>query len=535
MILRDYQEAAIQSVFDEFRVSNSTLVAAAVGSGKTIIQAGFINRVLEEWGRARFICLVHTRELVSQNVEAMRRAGPRASVGVNSAALGSRDTRSQILFASIQSVARHANRIGKADVIIVDESHLIPTTSDTQYRRFISDMQMMNPELKILGLSGTPFRMNSGWLHKGKDAFFDSMCYEIGIPELIEKGHLVPPVNMAMSNAYRTDGLHIRGGDFVAKELQERVADHSKTVSIVNDAIEVGLAEDRKSWICFCAGVEHALETRDAFRSRGISCETVEGNMDAGSRNRILSAFKAGQIRCLTNVNICSIGFNHPPTDMLIMMRPTKSVAMYIQQIGRGLRTSPGKETCRVLDFANVVSSLGPVDAPLVKARDSDKAEIVAPPLKTCPRCETLNHAAKRQCDYCDYEFPPQPIDEKLDVVASTAPILSTQRKEEWLTVTEQQAYLHHKVGSQPSIRIEYRVGRRVYKQWVCLMHGGVVGAKAKAWWAKHVSPCHDVSMGIPHLCSCFNGMASINPIIRQIQVRKKGEYWEVTNWRRND
>src|SRR5690606_4065493 len=106
---------------------------------------------------------------------------------------------------------------------------------------------------------------------------------------------------------------------------------------------------------------------RDAMRRRGVTAEMVEGNMPSAERTRVIEAYKAGKIRCLTNVNVLSIGFDYPAIDLIALMRPTKSPALYIQQCGRGLRLSPGKESCLILDFANVVRSLGPIDDVQIK------------------------------------------------------------------------------------------------------------------------------------------------------------------------
>ena len=156
--LRWYQAEAVDALEGKLETSPSTLLVAAVGAGKTIIQAAFIQRIIAKFPEARFLAAVHTRELVGQNYAAMLRAWPLAPVGINSAALGRRDSNSQILFCSIQSVYKQAERIGWVDCLIVDECHLISPNGATMYRQFIDALRGINPDLRIVGMSGTPFR-----------------------------------------------------------------------------------------------------------------------------------------------------------------------------------------------------------------------------------------------------------------------------------------------------------------------------------------------------------------------------------------
>ena len=527
MILRDYQTHAIETAFSALYDVNSTLISAAVGAGKTLIQAGFIKRVISDHPQARFLATVHTRELVSQNMQAMLRIWPQAPIGVNSAALGRRDYRQQILFASIQSIAKAAHRIGHIDCMIIDECHLLPESDASMYRSFISNLREINPAMKILGMSGTPFRLDSGWLHKGKSAMFESLCFEIGIPELIDRGFLVPPINRASSNVFDISGVKVRGGDYVAKDLQASVNVASKTAAVVNELVEIGRRTDRRSWIVFCAGVEHAYAVRDEIRKHGVSCETVEGNLDDGERARILRSFKEGRVQCLTNVNICSIGFDHPPVDLLALMRPTKSASLYIQQVGRGLRICEGKKNALVLDFAGVVKSLGPVDMPMVSAKfgSGDKIEIQAPPLKACPHCQTYLPTSTRECSYCGHEFPRESIEDKLETKPDDSPILSREIVDRWLPVTRLDAFEHRKDGAPPSMRVEYLCGLTTYREWITIEHPGFAGAKAQKWWRSIV--------GTPAPATAKDAVARmIEARVLAITIQRDGKFWRVASRR---
>lgn len=480
--LRPYQEEAVSAVIKEFDAVESTLLVASVGAGKTIMQAAFIQRMIAGFPDARFVCAVHTRELVTQNYKALVDAWPFCPAGINSAALGQRDTRSQVLFCSIQSVYKLAAVIGWVDCLIIDECHLISPKSTTMYRKFIDELRTINPDLRILGMSGTPYRMDSGMLVDAEDTLFKTVAFDVGVGRLIDDGFLVPPVSKVTDTKFDVSGVHTRGGEYISGELERAVNKADVTESAVAEVIKFGLAEGRKSWLAFCAGVQHAADVRDAFIRQGISCAMVEGAMDAGERRRTLDAYKRGEIRCLTNVNVLSIGFNHPPTDLLALMRPTKSPALYVQQVGRGLRLSPGKKNCRVLDFAGVVSDLGPIDA--VQIRQPGKGQGEAP-IRICPECQCINHAAARVCIDCGFEFP-ESDKPKHKASADITPILSTAPPV-WHAVTGRTFREHPpKPGKPPSVRVDYRLGMNVQKDYLCPAHGGGAAAKACRYWKDH-------------------------------------------------
>lgn len=514
--LRPYQQSAIEAVDAELKNVDSTLLVASVGAGKTLMQAGFIQRVIGNYPQARFVCAVHTRELVKQNFEALLRVWPFAPCGVNSAALGQRSTRAQILFCSIQSVYRQAQAIGWTDCLIVDECHLISPKGTTMYRQFIDELRAINPGMRILGMSGTPFRMDMGNLTDGDDPLFKSVAYEVGIAQLIDEGFLTRPISKGTATTFDVSGVHMRGGDYIAGELERAVNKSEITEAAVEEIIRYG--GNRRAWIAFAAGVNHAAEIRDAMRRRGVTAEMVEGNMPSAERTRVIEAYKAGKIRCLTNVNVLSIGFDYPAIDLIALMRPTKSPALYIQQCGRGLRLSPGKESCLILDFASVVRTLGPIDDVQIKRPGKGTGDA---PIRICPECQAINHAAARVCVDCGHEFPEPEV--KVQAVAADLPILS-KGEATWRPVTKRSFRFHEgKNGKPPSVKVAYQCGLTTINEWLCFEHTGYAQSKAHRWWAHHNGQR-------PFPTTVLEALERQNEITptAEISVRPEGKYWSV-------
>ena len=307
----------------------------------------------------------------------MLRLWPEAPAGIYSAGLNKRDLHAQILFAGIQSIHKRAYDIQRCDLALIDEAHLIPRTSNTMYRRFLGDLATINPHLKVIGFTATPYRLDSGMLHEGDGALFTDIAYEAGVAEMIAQGYLCEVVPKRTETQLDTSGVGSRGGEFIAGQLEAAVDVEAVTKSAVDEIVRHGA--DRGSWLVFCAGVRHAEHVRDAIQGRGFTCEAILGETASAERDRVIAAFKRGDIRCLTNANVLTTGFNAPGVDLIAMLRPTKSVGLYVQMIGRGTRLANGKDNCLVLDFAGNVERHGPIDRIDGRKRKKDDEEGTRP------------------------------------------------------------------------------------------------------------------------------------------------------------
>lgn len=529
LALRQYQIEAVDAVFDYWKSEGGNpLLDMATGVGKSLVQAEVIKRLLADYPHMRVLSLCHVKELVKSNSDELKRHAPHLTIGVNSAGLNRRDCSQQILFGGVQSVAHLAKRLGPRDLVIIDEAHLLNKSGEGRYHKLLSDLREMNPDMRVLGMSATIYRLDSGRLDEGDGKLFDKVVYTYDIARGIAEGYLSPLITKATTLRLNVSGVAKRGGEFVAGELEEAVNKDEITQAACDEIVARG--QDRKSWLIFCCGVDHARAVRDAMRQRGISCEMVTGETPNGERDSIIERFKRGQIRAVSNVNVLSTGTNIPNIDLLAFLRPTLSTSLWVQAIGRATRLCEGKENALILDHAGNATRHGPLDDLHIKPGkvDSGRAKEDTVRAKECPNCSSLVGLRVYECPDCGYEWE-VPSEPKHDAKPDESVVLfKGQRKDDWLTVDSQQAFLHHKHGSQPSIRLEFRVGRRVYKQWVCIAHSGFVGAKARSWWVSYVSVNHELSE-LSTLIEAFNAM----PPFTAIQVRKNGKYHEVVAWRR--
>jgi DNA repair protein RadD len=519
--LRPYQRAAIEALYDYFAANvGNPLVVMPTGTGKSVVIAGFIREAIAAYGDTRVLVLTHVKELIQQNFLALLRAWPEAPAGIYSAGLSRRDIRAQVLFAGIQSIHRHARQVQRCDLVLIDEAHLLGRSDSSMYRSFLKELNEINGGLlKVVGFTATPYRLDSGLLHEGKDRLFTDIAFQVPVLDMIQQGYLCPVVPKQTTTQLDVGGVGTRGGEFIAKELEAAVDRDEVTRAAVAEIVQHG--HDRGSWLVFCSGVAHARHVRDAIREHGVSCETVTGETPGPERDAILSAFKTGRLRCVTNANVLTTGFDAPGVDLIALLRPTKSVGLYVQMVGRGTRLAEGKDDCLVLDFAGNTARHGPID--MVDGRKKEKSEEPGEaPIKVCPECQTINHASVRRCVGCDYEFPPPVV--KVAPQAASNALLSTQIQATWADVTGISYARHEKPGKPASLRVTYECGLARHSEWVCFEHTGFPREKALVWWRRRAG-------NLPPPATVDEALRQVSYLRRPIaiQVRPVGQYTEIT------
>lgn len=516
--LRDYQRDAINALYNYFgREDGNPLVVIPTGGGKSLVLSYFIMDALKSYPDTRIIVLTHVRELIVQNFQEMIGLWSECPAGIYSAGVGRKDIHKQVLFAGIQSIGTKAYQVGRCDLVIVDEAHLIPRRSNAQYKDFLLKLGQINPSMKVIGLTATPFRADSGWLIDGKDRMFDEIAFEVSIKELIDNGYLSPLISRPTTTSLDVSGVAIRNGEFVLRQLEGAVDKDDITAAAVKEMVDMGA--DRDGWLAFCSGVRHAEHVADAVRGYGITCETIIGEMPKAERDRIIEAFKRKEIRCLTNANVLTTGFNAKHVDMVAMLRPTQSPVLYVQMVGRGTRLYPDKQDCLILDFARNIERHGPVDKVRVKRPGPGGGEA---PIKVCEACGHENFAGVRYCVRCGTEFPEPEL--KIDETATTLAVIG-EPAVEWVDVSNVTYHKHEKEGRPPSLRVEYQCGLIFHKEWVCLQHSGFPLQKACAWWAKR-DPGNPAPKSVDAALRIIADRGIATPSM--IVVRKNGKYTEI-------
>jgi DNA repair protein RadD len=522
--LRHYQQAAIQSIYDWFGTRDGNpLVVLPTGTGKSLVIAGLCQKIISDFEDSKILVVTHVRELIAQNYAELLQLWPDAPAGINSAGIGKRDTRQQIVFCGIQSVSEQAHKFGAVDLVLVDEAHLIPRDGATRYQKFISDLKVANPHLRVIGLTATPFRLDSGRLDEGDDALFEGVAYEYSVLKAVEEQYLSRVVSKATETLLDTTGVGTRGGEFIASELQRAVDIDATNQAAISEVIARAKVEDRRSWLVFGSGVEHCQHLAAIIRERGFSCGEVYGDTPKGERDATIAAFKRGELTAITSMGVLTTGFNAPAVDLIAMLRPTQSTGLYVQIVGRGMRLAPNKRDCLVLDFAGNIHRHGPIDAVAPKSPKKSEGPGEAP-VKTCPSCGSHVHAAASECIDCGFVFPKR--EPKIEQRAAIAPIMSDATPS-WVVVEDVTFSRHQKIGKPDSLAVTYHLPRGgAQREWICIEHDGYARQKAEQWWRLRAGT------RMPKSVSEALSRTSEIKVPGEILLRRNGKYMEVVNAR---
>lgn len=366
-----HQNRAIDLTWQFFQVNrdkNAVVLEAPCAAGKSLIQAESSKKICLQKHQAKVICLVHVYELVEQNYEAMLEQWPEnaENIGVNCATAGRRDLDKQITFCSIQSVYKHAYKFGTVTMLFIDECHLISEETESTYRAFISQLLDINPHLKIVGLSGTPYRLKGGLLIEGEDALFQHLipakACDMEMGTLTRLGFLCPLVtpNEPLETVIDTSEVNKSCGDFTTSGLEKAISEQNITYRACKEALR--LAKDRHSWLVFGVSIDDAHHIQDCLAALGEPAEVVHSKVLKKERKKIIQDQKDGLIRILISVNVITIGFNSKRVDCIVNLAPTDSPGRYVQKGGRGQRVHFSKSDCLFLDFSGDIERHGPID-----------------------------------------------------------------------------------------------------------------------------------------------------------------------------
>ena len=525
--LREYQQKAIDDLYAWFSAGNAgnPCIVMPTGSGKSHIVAALCKDALQTWPETQILMLTHVKELIEQNAAKMREHWPNAPMGIYSASIGKKQLGEPITFAGIQSIGKKAKEVGHIDLVIIDECHLVNHKETGDYRTFLQELIKINPALRVIGLTATPFRLGHGYI-TDKPAMFDALLEPVSIEELIYKGFLATLRSKHTKEQLDVSGVKKRGGEFIESELQAVVDTDPKNRAIVDEVIE--MAGDRKAWLFFCTGVDHAYHVAMVLNEKGIAASCVTGKTPKKEREQILTDFKSGKLRALTNANVLTTGFDYPDIDLIAMLRPTMSAGLYVQMAGRGMRLKSHTDHCMVLDFAGVVSTHGPITAvqPPKKPKPGQEGEA---PVKLCPNCHELVHPSVRQCPSCGFEFPF--AQKKLELRHDD--IMGLDGNEMVVTDWRWRKHISRASGKE-MLAVSYYGGLSdpAITEYFPVTHEGYAGQKAvrtvlSLIQNKYANGMNVLSNDLDEAASWFNATAQ-HPAT--IKYEKDGKFYRVTN-----
>ncbi len=363
--LRTYQREAVDAVYAHLRSrDDNPCVVIPTGGGKTPVMAQVCLDTAMTWG-GRALVLAHVKELLEQTARTLKAMAPELDLGLYSAGLGRRDTEHAVIVAGIQSVYRRAAELDSFDLILIDEAHMIPPDGEGMYRTFLEEARLVNPNVRLIGLTATPYRMATGMIC-APDHLLNHVCYEVGVKELIVHGYLCPLKTKAGVARADTSGLHLRAGEFVAAETAALMDTDELVRAACAEIVEH--TRDRSACLIFATGIEHGLHVQRVLREEhGVTCECVFGHTPSAHREELLARFRGRQeglftepLSHLVNVNVLTTGFDAPNVDCVAMLRPTNSPGLYYQMcldMETEVLTSSGWRRCHEVAVGDRVAA----------------------------------------------------------------------------------------------------------------------------------------------------------------------------------
>lgn len=334
MKLRDYQLQAISDTRDALRQCDSILLTSPTGSGKTALTVHMMG-VAASRGRSS-IFLVHRQELLDQTSRALW--DQRLEHGM--IASGKAISRLPVQVASVQTLVRRLDKVDVPDLIVIDEAHRAAAST---YQRIVAHMRERNPRAKVVGLTASPQRTDG----KGLSDLFDTLVYGPSVRWLIDAGYLADYELLAPPSEADVSAVKTRAGDYAKDELEAAV----DKPAIIGDAVSHYLRLARgKRCAVFCVSRKHSRHVCEQYRQAGVTAEHVDGETPSAERKAIVARFMAGETLVLCSVELFIEGFDCPGIEVVQMLRPTQSVVVYLQAIGRALRPAPGKARALILD-----------------------------------------------------------------------------------------------------------------------------------------------------------------------------------------
>lgn len=525
---RWYQSEGVDALENYFAsgMPGHPVMVYPTGTGKSVVIAKGIQRLLNRWPTARAMMITHDMRLIAQNASKFESVWPTCPLGIYSAGLKSRDTLLPVIYGGVKSIAGEIQRavaenrphFGWRDFIFIDEGHLVSPKEDSDYQYIFRELAKINPNVRFICFSATPYRMRMGRITDG--GLFTDICYDIsGIDafnRLIDEGFLCTIIARPVRNTFDDSQLVIRAGEYT-EESQESAMSEEKLYKSCIEFVETGNAFNRWSWLSFAPSIKRAELINEILTSLGVDSTVVHSKVkgtEGRSKDKEIAhrieEFKRGYYRSILNKDMLTTGFDHPCIDMIGQWRKTRSPGLHVQMMGRGTRPydpqNPGdvdasffvnpKYFCIAMDFARNVQMLGPINDPVLPKKPGEQGGEA--PVRICPEnkkdirgtfgCGTQNHSSAQTCIFCGFVFPKKEEEEYRvsheDVFVAPPTTNIPKSQIEYWNVSQVFYTLHVKAGSAPMIKVTYACKNgKSLNEFVCLEHMGQAARRAREWW----------------------------------------------------
>jgi DNA repair protein RadD len=501
---RYYQRDAVDAIYNYFNSGKkgNPLVCLPTGTGKSVVIGGFIWSAFNSWPNIRVTMLTHDEKLISQNAAKLKEIWPLAPVGICCAGLKRKEIHFPITYGSLKTVANiiksglenNAPHLGYVDLVLIDECHLVSPDEETQYRYVITELLKVNPHLKVVGFTATPYRLKLG--HLLSNGIFTDICYDVtdadSINRFIQDGFLCNIVAKRTNAQIDLKGVRTgASGEFSEKSSAEATDKEELLIAAIEE-MKAG-AWNRKSWLIFTPSISVCEHVADLMCEMNLNVTFVHSKLKEKEQKDRIAAFKAGEYLGIVNKDMLTTGFDHPPIDFIGNLRLTQSPGLWVQMVGRGFRPYdpeknyiPGfphkKQDCLVFDFAANTARLGPINAPnMPKPPGKGGGDA---PVWVCPECSTYNAAAARFCVACGLEHT---FEIKFSAMAATDALLKDSNESahiEFFKVTHVTYAQHEKKGKAPSLKVTYYCGMQSFTEYLGFESDkAFVKKKCKDWW----------------------------------------------------
>lgn len=464
--LRPYQEEQLQALWSYFMTKKGNpILAAPTGTGKSLVPAEFIRRTMFHYPNQKFAVVTHVATLIEQNFDKLQTIWPNAPAGIYSAGLKRRDIISPIIYGGVQSMYKIADAFGHRDILFIDEAHLVSQDDASMYFKLIAALKAINPRLKVIGMSATPYRIGQGMITDG--GLFTDIAHDLTSMEnfnkLVADGYIAPLIAQKTKIELDTSNVAIQQGEFNKKQLQHEVDRAEITWKALQEFAYH--AQHRRSGLLYASGIDHADHIASMMQQLGMPCVSVHSKQTDEYNDLALKAHERMELPFIVSYSKLTTGLDHPAVDIIGMFRPTMSVALWVQMLGRGTRIFEGKQNCIVLDFAKNAKRLGPINDPVLPRKKGDKVGAV--PIKLCEACGVYHHIKAVVCEVCGQSFE---FEVKITAHAGTDELI---REAEAVQIeTFDVTYLIYnkkegKNGKAPHLKVTYFCGINGFDEYV--------------------------------------------------------------------